>query len=164
MRNRSLNISNSLFLIATMTLPAVSLAAPNVTLEVKAEREVMITDANGQSSTVIQPVAEAAPGDTLMYTLTYRNDGDEAATNIKLDNPVPEGTRYVADSAWGDGATIQFSIDAGQTFKAPASLTYQGSDGQRRAASAEQYTTIRWLISEIQPGAAGKAGFSVVVE
>lgn len=154
---------NLLFSFAFLAFSPALLAAPEVGLTVVAEKEIQVTDENGQLTTRRVAVSEATPGDTLFYTLTYSNTGDEAATSVKLDNPIPDGTAYVAGTAWGDGADILFSIDNGQTFKKPAQLTYQVGGGVQ-AAEPEKYTTIRWLITEIPAGSSGKAGFTARVK
>src|SRR5690606_1504043 len=111
---------------------------------------------------------ETVPGDVLFYTIRYSNTGDEPARNAQLDNPVPAGTAYQANSAWGDNSDILFSIDGGKTFKKASNLTYQvtGNNGQaeNRQAAPEQYNAIRWVIEEIAVGAEGRSGFSVVVQ
>ncbi len=164
----SKKLSIHLIVIGILSAPLALQAAPEVQLSISAEKEVQVTDANGQAHTERQPAADAAPGDTLIYTLRYRNSGDEAARNVKLDNPIAEGNSYIGDSAWGDGADIQFSIDGGQTFKKPAALTWAGSDGkggkETRKATPEQYNAIRWVIGEIAPNTAGEAGFKARVK
>ena len=159
----ALKYANPLLSIPLLLMSLGLQAAPQVSLSVTAEREVQVTDANGQSHTELQPADDASPGDVLVYTLRYQNSGDEAARNVKLDNPIAEGNAYIGDSAWGAGADIQFSIDGGQTFKKPAALTWAGSDGkggkETRKATPEQYNAIRWVIGEIPPASSGEAGF-----
>lgn len=38
----------------------------------------------------------AGPGDLITYTLTFSNDGDGAATNVVISEPVPAGTAFVS--------------------------------------------------------------------
>ena len=142
---------------------AFALAAPDVSIATKVEKEIQVTDANGVTRTERVSADTVLPGETLFFTLTFSNSGDEPATSVKLDNPVPEGTAYVGGSAWGDGAEILFSIDNGQTYKKPARLTYQ-VNGDESQAAPEQYTNIRWLIETIPAGSSGEAGFSALVK
>jgi uncharacterized repeat protein (TIGR01451 family) len=143
-------------------------AAPEISLSIMAEKDVVETDANGQQITRRVAASDTVPGDILFYTIRYRNSGDESARNIQLDNPVPEGTAFQENSAWGDGSDILFSIDGGKTFKKASSLTYQvtGRDGrtEERRAAPEQYNAIRWTVTEVPSGAEGSAGFSVIVQ
>lgn len=145
-----------------------ALAAPQISLLITAEKDIVEVDDEGQQITRRVAATDTVPGDVLFYTIRYSNTGDETARNVQLDNPVPDATAYQANSAWGEGSDILFSIDGGKTFKKASSLTYQvtGADGQseNRQASPEQYNAIRWIIEEVAPGAEGSSGFSVLVQ
>lgn len=150
-------------------IAAAAYAAPQITLSVIAEKDVEITDEKGNVTVERQEFADVAPGETIYYTLTYSNTGDEAAKNVKLDNPIADGNVYVDNSAWGDDADILFSIDGGQTFKKPAALQYSVKDSktgnqEAKEVSPEEFTNIRWVIETIDANSTGKAGFSAVVK
>ncbi|MZR63242.1 DUF11 domain-containing protein [Alcanivorax sp. DP30] len=138
-------------------------AAPQVSVTVKVERDVQTTDADGNTDVQRQEAGDAAPGETLYYTITYANSGDESATNVKLDNPVPDGASFIAGSAWGEGTDMLFSIDGGKSFKKAAALTYS-QGGETRTAMPEQYNALRWVVPDIQPNTTGSVGFSVLVK
>lgn len=160
-------LSARFFIIPALLLASAVSAAPEITLNITAEQEVEVINAEGEAVTERRAAENASPGDVVFYTLRYRNSGDEAATNVNIDNPLPEGTAYVADSAWGDDSEILFSIDGGQTFKKPGSLTYNlsGEDGsEQKKADPEQYTAIRWVVSEIPAGSAGEVGFQARIK
>lgn len=151
-----------------LTLATGAFAAPQVSLQVTAEKDITETNAQGEQVTRRVVAEDTVPGDVLFYTIRYSNSGTEAARNVQVNNPIPDATEYQANSAWGDGAEIVFSIDGGKSFKKPSSLTYQvtGRDGTQedRQAAPEQYNAIRWTIEEIIPGAEGTAGFSAIVK
>lgn len=129
-------------LISFSLLALLGHASPAVSIAILAEKEVIEIDARGQE-VVRRVIAEnAEPGEVIFYTISYQNDGQSSARDIVLDNPVPEGTRLVDDSAWGEQAEIQL----------PAV-----------EAEAGQAQVVRWLISEIPAGTDGAVGFSVVV-
>jgi len=110
---------------------------------------------------------EVLPSDVLIYTLTYKNVGDEPAKDINIDDPIPNDTAYVVDSAYGPGSEITFSVDGGKTFNQPSLLSYEVDvNGQKvkRNASPEQYTHIRWSIPEVGVGKSGVASFRVRVK
>ena len=90
------------------------------------------------------------------------------AANVVLNNPVPEGTAYVADSAFGKGTKIIFSVDGGKQFDVPSRLTVetQKSDGSMdtQAAGPEQYTHIRWTIAEVPAGKSLTLGYEAKVK
>lgn len=142
---RPANIARRLaqcILISFSFLALLSHASPAVSIAVVAEKEVIEIDAHGQEIVRRVTAENAEPGEVIFYTISYQNDGQSSARDIVLDNPVPEGTRLVDDSAWGDQAEI----------KLPAV-----------EAEAGQAQMVRWLISEIPAGTDGAVGFSVVV-
>ena len=131
-----------------------------VSVSMKAEKEVTVNN-------VKKMVAAKAidPGDVIFYTLSYVNSGDDVATNAVMDDPIPKGTVYLAGSAFGNDAEITFSIDSGKTFKKPSLLTYEvklpSGKIEKRTASPEQYTHIRWTVSVIPAHGSGQVGFQV---
>jgi uncharacterized repeat protein (TIGR01451 family) len=151
------------FLSSLLLLSGIASAAPVLNMEIKAEREMTVTDDKGNTRTEKVTADTASPGDTVLYTLTYSNSGDEAAANVKIDNPIPEGNRYLPNSAWGENSELFFSIDGGKTFKKASALTYQ-IEGNTRTAAPEQYNAVRWVVQSIPAGSSGRVGFSAVVE
>ena len=97
----------------------------------------------------------------------FENTGDETATNVVVNDPIPEGTAYVTGSATETGE-VTFSIDGGKTFKKPSLLTYEvtNPDGskEKRTASPEQYTHVRWQLPAIPAGEKGEVSFRVQVK
>ncbi|EDY87055.1 conserved repeat domain protein [gamma proteobacterium HTCC5015] len=145
---------------------SVAWAAPQLELEIKAEKEIEVeTDGTTEVQRVVAEKVE--PGQVVFYTLTYRNVGDSVANNIKLKDAFPENTTYEAGSAWGDGAVIEFSIDQAESFKKPSMLKYQveSVDGEKeeKEASVENYTHIRWVVDSVPAGSEGQVGYSVTV-
>jgi uncharacterized repeat protein (TIGR01451 family) len=134
-----------------------------VSISMKAEKEVTV---NKETKRV--PVTTVNPGDEIIYTLNYVNSGDGVATNAVLDDPIPKGTVYVPGSAFGKDAEIAFSIDGGKTFKKPSLLTYEvklpGGTMEKKIASPEQYTNIRWIFGSIPAKGSGQVGFQVKVK
>jgi uncharacterized repeat protein (TIGR01451 family) len=150
-------------LAATLLAASTAFAAGKVTISIAAEKEVVI---NKEVKRI--PVKETVPGDILIYTLTYRNSGDETATNVLVEDPIPQGTVYLSGTAFGASDDISFSIDKGKSFKKPSLLTYDvklpNGRMEKRTASTEEYTNIRWNVKSVAPGASGKAGFKVKVK
>ena len=143
-----------------LLLSAEVFAKSLVSVSMKAEKEVTVNN-------VKKMVAAKAidPGDVIFYTLSYVNSGDDVATNAVMDDPIPKGTVYLAGSAFGNDAEITFSIDSGKTFKKPSLLTYEvklpSGKIEKRTASPEQYTHIRWTVSVIPAHGIGQVGFQV---
>ena len=152
--------------LAIMMLPAMAMAAPDVKIDIMAEKVVMV-EKDGKKVEQRVETDEVLPGDILVYTLSYKNVGDEAAKNINVDDPIPADTSYVVGSAYGPGSQITFSIDGGKTFDKPSVLSYEvGPEGKKvsRKASPELYTHIRWSVQEVGAGKSGVASFRVRVK
>jgi len=157
----------TILMAVIIVFPLTAWAEPQVGIKVDAQKEVKLQE-NGQ--TVIKRVAAESvePGEAIFYTLTYTNTGDQKATNVIVNNPVPGGVEYLSQSAYGEGSTILFSIDKGQTFKQPQDLlvAYTLHDGKQmsRQAYASEYTNIRWVVGEVPAGGSGVLGFQVKVK
>jgi uncharacterized repeat protein (TIGR01451 family) len=154
----------SLALLALTCLPA--WAKPLITISIAATKEITETR-NGVKSTRLVPTQTTAPGEVLHYTLTYANKGDELAKDAVIDNPIPKGVTYIANSATGAGSEITFSADNGKTYAQPVKLTYElNKDGKivKRTATPEDYTHIRWTIKEVPAGRGGTLSFMVKIK
>jgi uncharacterized repeat protein (TIGR01451 family) len=153
-------------LAAAILLPAIAWAAPQVELSIDAEKEVTVVEDSHQVTKRV-PASEAAPGEAVIFTIHYENTGDEAATNVVINNPLPEGTAYVPGSATEKGE-VTFSIDKGETFKKPSLLTYEVTTPQgnkeKRTASPERYTNVRWQLPEVAAGSSGEVHYRVRVK
>ena len=119
-----------------------------VHLAVTAEKEVVVTNANGQPETQRVPAAKVIPDDKVVYTIKYVNTGNEPAENVLITNPVPEHMNYLAGTATGKNAVVTFSVDGGHVFDLPEHLTVKTADGQLRKATASDYTHIRWTLEK----------------
>ena len=109
------------------------------------EVEQTYVDAAGKNATRLVPAAKVVPGDEIVWTITANNVCTTAAADVAITNPVPEHMTYVGDTAFGPGATIEFSLD-GNSFAAPAALLVRNPDGNQRPARAEEYRHIRWVL------------------
>ena len=160
-------VASFTLLVAFSLLTAAAWAAPDVEIKIKAEKEKIVTK-DGQKVRKMVAAKSFTPGETIHYTILYRNKGNEAASNAVIDDPIPAGTIYIPDSATGEGADISFSIDGGKTYKKATLLFYElekePGKKERRVASPEQYTHVRWTVASIPPGGGGKVGFKVQVK
>ena len=158
--------SLSTLLLSALLLPISAIAAPKISLNVRAEIETVVVE-DGKKVTQRVAASEVAPGQEVIYTLDYVNTGPDKAINVKLNNMIPDNTRYQPGSAWGKNADIQFSIDGGETFKQPSLLVYEVSNDkgekEERKASPEKYTHIRWVVKEIAGDSKGEVGFRIKV-
>lgn len=159
-------------MIAGLTAAALLLVAlpawaqPKVEISIKAEKEVTVT-AKGKQVKRRLPAKGIEPGEELIYTLNYANVGSEPAKDVVISDPIPSGTAYIPGSAT-DAGEVTFSIDKGKSFNKPTLLSYEvrGKDGksQKRVATPEDYTDIRWTIPAIPVGEKGSVSFKVKVK
>ena len=152
--------------VAICAVAGVAEAKARVVVSIQQRKEVAGPPPTGKPTHFV-PVSNASPGDVLEYVLLYANQGDEAATNAVIEDPVPKGTTFVANSAAGDGAEITFSNDSGKTWASAVKLTYEvklpNGAVERRVATPSEYTNIRWTLPKVPAGASGKVSFRVRV-
>ena len=124
-----------------------------IALKAIAEVEARVSF-NGRETTKLVPADRVVPGDEIIYTLEIRNTGGATVPAPSVVYPVPEHTRYVADSAIGPGAEVSYSVDGGRSFDQPENLEVAGPAGAPRPADAADYTHIRW---QFKHGLKGKS-------
>lgn len=165
---RKNNRINAIIVVAItlLALPLAAWAQPKVSISIKSEKEVVVTE---QGKKIKKKIAakDIIPGEEIIYTLSYSNTGNEAATSVAISDPIPAGTAFIPGSA-SDAGDLTFSIDKGKSFKKPTLLTYELKSGEgkkeRRVASPEEYTDIRWIIPSIPAGGKGSVSFRVKVK
>ena len=149
---------------ATLPLTAYALAEDALEVTTIVEKEIVVETDDGES--VVERVAAdvVTPGERVIYTITFRNVGAEPAENVVITNPIAESLIYVAGSANNDGASVEFSIDGGQTF-APASELRLVDGGVERPATTRDYTHVRWVMrTPLAAGAEGQTSFAADLE
>lgn len=152
--------------LMVVALPLAAWAQPKVDISVKAEKEVSVT-AKGKQVKKRVAAKGIQPGEELIYTLNYQNSGTEAAKDVVISDPIPAGTAYIPGSA-SEVGEVTFSIDKGKTYNKPTLLSYElkGGDGkgQKRVATPDDYTDVRWTIPSIPAGGKGSVSFKVKVK
>ncbi len=151
------------FIALALSLAAgASIAKPRLEIAIAQAREVV----EGKKTRMV-PIQSASPGDVVQYTLTYANKGDEVANDAVIDDPIPKGTTFLANTAAGEGAEVTFSSDGGKTFAAPVRLSYEirlpSGEVQKRIATPADYTHVRFLIKQVAAGKSGSVAFRVRV-
>jgi uncharacterized repeat protein (TIGR01451 family) len=128
------------------------LAAPDP-ISIKAIAEVEhSSQSQGRETTKLIPADRVVSGDTVIYTLEVRNTAPTSVPRPVVTYAVPEHMTYMPESAVGPGTEVTYSIDAGRSFDAPESLRIQDPGGQARAATAADYTHIRWQLKNALKG------------
>lgn len=166
MNNRFISIIRTVAIAVLLALPLSAWAQPKIAITIKAEKEVTVT-VKGKQTKKKLAAKGVQPGDEIIYTLSYVNSGTEEAKDVIITDPVPEGTAYIPGSA-SELGDLTFSIDKGKSYKKPTLLTFEvkGADGktQKKVASPDEYTDIRWILSSVPAGGKGSVNFKVKVK
>lgn len=136
-----------------------------ITLTTVVETEITEVNAQGKKINRRTPAASVIPGSEVIYTITAKNTGTEPAENILVTNPIPAQTVYVDGSAYGAGSVITFSVDGGKSYALPDQLKVKDKSGKSRAATAEDYTHVRWHLQfSLKPGEEAPVWYRVRVK
>ena len=93
------------------------------------------------------PARRLNAGDELHYTVRVRNPGEAPVSDVVVTKRLPFGVRYHPGSATGPACKVQFSVDGGVTFAAPAPSKTAGARKNARTASpTHEYTHVRWVL------------------
>ena len=163
-------MTNRMFgiMLALLLLTTAAWAQQKGAIELITKAEVDVTETSEQGKQVTKRVdaskANVVPGDTVIYTIYYTNNGDKPATNVVIQDKVPEHMVYVEGSATGNGAQVEFSTDHGKNYGASDALTITDLQGNRRKAGAADYTDIRWTVAKLAAGAKGSVTFNARVK
>ena len=154
----------SVLLMLALSGAALSEEQGHLNVRTVVQKEEVTVTADGEKETRLVPAGTVVPGERVVYTITFQNISTEPADNIVITNPISGELTYVDGSAFGPGTNIQFSVDGGTTFASREELTVT-EDGETRAATADDFTHVRWVMqTELAAGAQGMARFSAVLE
>jgi uncharacterized repeat protein (TIGR01451 family) len=147
-----------LVLVFMTTLATMTQAMEAVELRTQLVAEVRESAGTQERPTFrMVPATRLAQGQVVYYTLKITNPTPVFANKVQVSQMIPANTVYVAGSAAGPGADVEFSVDGGQTFAPAGNLKL--ADGVTRAPPG-RYTHIRWqLRNPLAPGATALARF-----
>jgi uncharacterized repeat protein (TIGR01451 family) len=143
---------------------AISAAEASMTARQVVEKEVVTVAANGEETVSRVPADKVTPGETIVYSIKYKNDGAAPAGDIVLVMPVPKEVAYVEGSIDGEeGASVSFSADGGETYVARGRLTVV-EGGEARPARGDEITHIKWtLTAPVAAKAEGEVSYKAVL-
>lgn len=146
------------FAAAAATPAAVAPAANPVALEgsVKLEKAV---EEGGVRKLILSEPEVVVPGDRLLFSTSYRNQGSQQVTDFVVTNPVPAAVEILPESI-GDAMV---SVDGGKTWGQLAALAVTDTSGAKRPAKASDVTHMRWVIAAIPSGGSGKVQYNAIV-
>lgn len=124
--------------------------------------------ADGTTKTLLKNPKDVivVPGDHVVFTLNYVNQGAEPAAGFRATNPMPGAVQFIA--AHEDWAEV--SVDGGANWGKLSDLTVKaksadGTGETTRPASAEDVTHVRWIFpSVIAAGARGSVSYQGIVK
>lgn len=157
-----------LSLLLLVALPVNAAEKKGIELKSTAEVDIIVKNDKGVNEVVRVEAASAkvVPGDTVIFTTSYTNLGDKPATDIVINNPVPENMLYIDGSAEGKNTRIEFSVDNSKSFAVASKLKIKDiASGKERLATPADYTQIRWIRdSALDKGAKGTVSFRAKVK
>jgi uncharacterized repeat protein (TIGR01451 family) len=116
---------------------------------------------DGTTRIVLAPAARVTPGNRVVYQISYRNTGREAARDLVIANPVPAGLIY-AGPAQGSPEP-ELSVD-GARFGTLSQLSVRTVTGTRAATSAD-VRVVRWrLVKPVAAGGSGQVSFRAILK
>lgn len=127
-------------LLAFLTPALSAQSAPASPLVINLATFAVAVAENGKET--LTPVAEAKPGQVLVYQATYRNSGATPLNNVAASVPVPAEFAYIEGSA--RPAALEASID-GQAF-------FPVAQPPKNTTSAA-WRVLRWSPRSLAPGA-----------
>ncbi len=104
------------------------------------------------------------PDDVILYEIIFENISNQNVSDIVINNPIANNSKYRSNSATGDSTEITFSVD-GENFAAADALTVKDKSGKSWQAKPEEYTMIRWLYKKtLKPGETGKVTYKTTIK
>ncbi|QGP78247.1 hypothetical protein [Sphingobium sp. CAP-1] len=136
-----------------------AMAQPAMRLDTQMFVERVTTDLNGRSRRMLATADRAAPGDTVVVILNWRNQGTRPVRDFALTRAMLRG----ASPDLTDPA-VQVSIDGGNRWSRFDQIWLPTPLGGVRRAIADDVTHIRWLLPDtVSPGQAGRLSYRATV-
>ncbi|WP_421854559.1 hypothetical protein [Novosphingobium sp.] len=155
---KSLIGATAMVAMAGPALAAAQSAPSPVSLKGDVMLEKTVTE-NGVSKVQLVEPKVVIPGDHLLFTTRYHNEGAQPVTNFVVTNPLPSAVVLSSEAVAG----TEVSVDGGKTWGQLGSLKVAGSDGNARVATTADVTHVRWTIPAIAPGASGEVQYHGIV-
>src|SRR6478735_11007773 len=121
-------------------------AAQERPIKLQSEVKLVRQAQQGEAPQLVEPEG-VVPGDTLVFTTSYRNEGASAVSDFVIVNPVPSDLILTDEAA----AATEVSVDGGQHWEQLANLKVVKDDGEERPATTADITHMRWVFSSVAP-------------
>lgn len=148
-----------LFLVNAFYAQAKSIDIKN---EAFVEKEEKAKD--GKIVKKLVPATTVVPGNEVIFVITYKNVGKEAATDIVVTNPIPKNMTYKATESEKE-ALAELSVDGGKTYAELSKLKVMDKLRKQRPALPEDVTHVRWKVTgATQPNQEGKVKLRAILK
>ena len=130
------------------------LRQPEVKLVMGADKQITVTDENGEPKLAWEKLegdVTVQPGDLIRYSVASSNEGEMAAENLVVTQPIPEALTFKIGSDKGhESAVTTYSIDNGESFVTEPMVEVTLADGTKemQPSPAEAYTHVKWDFNE----------------
>ena len=141
-------------LLTISTIAATPTAAQEKPVALESKVQLMRPVEGGGQPQLVEP-ENVVPGDMLLFTTSFHNEGAAPVTDFVVVNPVADSLELTAEAA---GQT-EVSVDGGRSWGPIAQLRIVDEAGQEHPATIEDITHMRWKFAQIQPGETGRVQF-----
>ena len=145
--------------IASVAIAAPALAQSAMELKSDVKVEKTVTDESGATTTQLVAPDIVVPGDKVVFSTLYKNNGTQAAENVVINNPLHSAVRFAEDA----DPELSVSVDGGENWGKLAELSVTNDDGSVRAAEASDVTHVRWILEVVQPGESGSVKYHAII-
>jgi len=151
---------NKILLAVLLTICAVPAVAAAQERPIKLQSDVkLLRPAQEGGAPQLVEAEGVVPGDTLVFTTIYRNEGASAVNDFVIVNPVPADLVLTDDAV----AATDVSVDGGSHWGRLGELKIVKTNGEERAATIEDITHMRWTFASVAPSEVGEVKFSARV-
>jgi uncharacterized repeat protein (TIGR01451 family) len=153
-----------LFILASWVIATPVLAQQQqISLNITTQAVKKEVDKNGVTRNVLVEPKVVVPGQPLVYTITMKNNTTKPASNLVINNPVPNNVIFTGFGP--QSQTGLTSVDGGKTFGQLSVLQVKGKDGKMRKADFKDVTHVRWVLAKpLAGGASNQVIYFGVVE
>lgn len=154
--------------ILTLVLAFISISASAedgaIRFSNNAYKQVITTDKKGDKHIDYVEPKLVLPGHVILYEIEFENISNQEVSNIVINTPIANNSKYREGSASGEATDITFSVD-GKNFKKPDALTVKDKTGKSWLAKPDEYTAIRWVYRKVlKPGEKSKVTYKTEIK
>ena len=126
-------------------------------------KDEVVKTADGKTEHKLMPFQHIAPGETVVYVLTLKNQTAKPMDPPTISVPLQKDLEYISA---GSGAVVpDVSVDGGKNFATLATLSIKLDGGTQRPARPADVTHIRWkFITAVKAGTEQKMSYTAKVK